>query len=203
MLKARVGPKLALEIPSPESSQGPFVPLPSLDGDLLRVVPAVAPKPRIQRRRSELAGYRPPMLPASQVGPSVSASPRSTRYSSSSAAADVSPGSPTLPQEPSTSLTTHVLDAIRGGPAVGLQVRLLRGSDQVASGRTGPDGRLHDLASNLEPGTYRLVFETGEYFGSASHLFTTVSLDLALNERGPYHVPLLLGAFSITSYRGT
>ena len=86
---------------------------------------------------------------------------------------------------------------------MGLEVRLLRGSEQVASGRTGPDGRLQDLATNLEPGTYRLVFETGEYFGSASHLFTTVSLDLALTERGPYHVPLLLGAFSITSYRGT
>jgi 5-hydroxyisourate hydrolase len=108
-----------------------------------------------------------------------------------------------LPEEDRTSLTTHVLDAARGGPAAGLEVRLLSGNELVASGRTGPDGRLADLASSLEPGTYRLVFLTGDYFGSAGHLFAQVSLDLALTERRHYHVPLLLGPFSVTSYRGT
>lgn len=107
-----------------------------------------------------------------------------------------------MPDEHSTTLSTHVLDAVRGCPATGLTVRLLSGENQVATGRTGPDGRLQDLGSSLEPGVYRLVFETGEYLANTDHLFRGVSLDLALTERRHYHVPLLLGAFSITSYRG-
>jgi 5-hydroxyisourate hydrolase len=102
-----------------------------------------------------------------------------------------------------TTLSTHVLDAVRGGPAGGLTVRVLRGDDQVASARTGPDGRIPDLASGLELGTYRLVFETGEYFGTGDHLFRRVALDLALSVPRHYHVPLLLGPFAVTAYRGT
>src|SRR2546425_11832120 len=83
-----------------------------------------------------------------------------------------------LPDEPHTTLSTHVLDVVRGAPARGLEVRLLSGENQVGSGRTGPDGRLTGLASSLEPGVYRLVFETGAYFGSASHLIRRVSLDV-------------------------
>jgi 5-hydroxyisourate hydrolase len=105
-------------------------------------------------------------------------------------------------EEPHTTLSTHVLDAVRGGPADGLTVRLLSGDDQVASGRTGPDGRLADLAPILEPGIYRLVFETGDYFGTEGHIFRRVSLDVALTERRHYHVPLLLGPFAVTAYRG-
>ena len=101
-----------------------------------------------------------------------------------------------------TTLSTHVLDAVRGSPASGLTVRLLSGQTEVATTRTGPDGRLPNLASNLEPGVYRLVFETGDYFGSGGHMFRRVSLDLALTERRHYHVPLLLGPFSVTAYRG-
>ena len=108
-----------------------------------------------------------------------------------------------VPDQRFATLSTHVLDAARGAPASGLAVRVLRGEDQVASGHTGPDGRLPDLASALEPGVYRLVFETGPYFGTAGHLFRRVSLDVALTERRHYHVPLLLGPFSVTSYRGT
>jgi 5-hydroxyisourate hydrolase len=108
-----------------------------------------------------------------------------------------------VPEESLATLSTHVLDAVRGGPAGGLAVSLLSGDHQVASGRTGPDGRLPDLASSLEPGTYRLVFETGEYFGTGGHLFGRVILDVVLTERRHYHVPLLLGPFAITAYRGT
>ena len=108
-----------------------------------------------------------------------------------------------MAEEPQTTLSTHVLDVVRGAPAGGLTVRLFSGDDQVGSGRTGPDGRLAGLASDLTPGVYRLVFETGEYFGTAGHLFGRVSLDVALAERRHYHVPLLLGPFSVTSYRGS
>ena len=77
------------------------------------------------------------------------------------------------------------------------------GDRQVGSGRTGLDGRLEGLAPTLEPGMYRLVFETGEYFRSTAHLFTRVSLDVALTERRRYHLPPLLGPYSVISYRGT
>ena len=107
-----------------------------------------------------------------------------------------------VPDEDFTTLSTHVLDTLRGGPASGLTVKLLSGEGQVAAGRTGPDGRIPGLAPRLEPGVYRLVFETGEYFDTADHLFRRVSLEVALTERRHYHVPLLLSPFSVTSYRG-
>jgi 5-hydroxyisourate hydrolase len=81
-------------------------------------------------------------------------------------------------------------------------VRVLRGEDEVAAARTDPDGRVSDLASGLELGTYRLVFETGEYFGTGGHLFRRVTLDVTLSEPRHYHVPLLLGPFAVTAYRG-
>lgn len=108
-----------------------------------------------------------------------------------------------MAEEPRTTLSTHVLDIVRGTPASGLAVGLYSGGDLVGSGRTDPDGRLAKLAFGLVPGVYRLVFETGEYFGTAGHLFRRVSLEVALTERRHYHVPLLLGPFSITSYRGS
>jgi 5-hydroxyisourate hydrolase len=108
-----------------------------------------------------------------------------------------------LAREHCATLSTHVLDAVLGSPAIGLTVRLLSGEEQVAVARTGPDGRIPDLAAGLEPGVYRLVFETGGYFATAGHLFQRVSLDVVLTEPRHYHVPLLLGPFSVTSYRGT
>jgi len=108
-----------------------------------------------------------------------------------------------LAEEPQTTLSTHVLDIVRGTPASGLEVGLYSGDALVGSGRTDPDGRLAGLASGLGPGVYRLVFETGQYFGAHGHLFRRVSLEVALTERRHYHVPLLLGPFSITSYSGS
>jgi 5-hydroxyisourate hydrolase len=96
----------------------------------------------------------------------------------------------------SATLSTHVLDTSAGRPARGVAVALYRGDDVVASGTTDGDGRIRDLAKDLAPGTYRLVFETRSPF------FRRVALDVEIGE-GPHHIPLLLSPFGVTSYRGS
>jgi len=96
----------------------------------------------------------------------------------------------------SASLSTHVLDTGRGQPAGGVRVELAREDGQVATGVTDSDGLVQELARDLEPGTYTLVFHPPSPF------FRRVELELAL-EDGHYHVPLLVSPYSCASYRGS
>ena len=94
------------------------------------------------------------------------------------------------------SLSTHVLDTGRGEPAAGVRVELYRGRELIASGETDADGRISELAGDLEPGEYRLAF------APPSPFFRRVELEVALAE-GHYHVPLLVSPYSCASYRGS
>src|SRR5258708_11047961 len=75
-----------------------------------------------------------------------------------------------------SAVTRHVLDTARGVPAAGVLVWLEQvsgaGRTEIARTRTGYDGRASGLGpQKLPPGTYRLVFDTAEYFarlGAAS-----------------------------------
>ena len=96
----------------------------------------------------------------------------------------------------SASLSTHVLDTGRGEPARGVRVELLRGGEPLADGTTDGDGRVQELARDLEPGPYTLVFHPPSPF------FRRVELEIALDD-GHYHVPLLVSPFSCASYRGS
>jgi 5-hydroxyisourate hydrolase len=96
----------------------------------------------------------------------------------------------------SVSLSTHVLDTGRGEPARGVRVELLRGDERVGSGETNEDGRIPELAAELEPGEYRLVFHPPSPF------FRRVELEVSLDD-GHYHVPLLVSPFGCASYRGS
>ncbi len=98
--------------------------------------------------------------------------------------------------EPTTRLSTHVLDTARGAPAAGIAVSLYRGEQLVASATTGEDGRIASVGTSLEPGPYRLVFDC------PGHFFERVALDIKL-EGGHTHVPLLLAPFGATTYRGS
>jgi 5-hydroxyisourate hydrolase len=104
------------------------------------------------------------------------------------------------------SLSTHVLDTQSGRPAIGLRVALHRldrdRAVAVVERETDGDGRIRDLGAELEPGTYRLTFDVGRYFGAARGLFAAVSLDVVL-ETGHHHVPLLVSPFAFVSYRGS
>jgi 5-hydroxyisourate hydrolase len=94
-------------------------------------------------------------------------------------------------------LSTHVLDTASGRPASGVLVALERDGAVVARGVTDADGRIAQLAGELAPGRYRLVFELEGRF------FRRVALDLEIGAEVKYHVPLLVAPFGVTSYRGS
>lgn len=96
----------------------------------------------------------------------------------------------------SISLSTHVLDTGTGRPAAGVRVELVRGREIMIAGETGADGRIGELAVELEPGRYALVF------WPPSEFFTRVELEIDLVE-GHYHVPLLVSPYGCASYRGS
>jgi 5-hydroxyisourate hydrolase len=104
------------------------------------------------------------------------------------------------------SISTHVLDTTTGLPAVGVPVRL-EGDGVLVDGVTDDDGRLAGLGPD-EParGTYRLRFETGEWFlGQGRDAFyPEVVVTFAVTDPARHlHVPLLLSAYSYSTYRGS
>jgi len=95
----------------------------------------------------------------------------------------------------SVSLSTHVLDTERGRPAARIRVELWQ-DDLLTAGETDDDGRIPELASNLAPGVYRLLFRPDSPF------FKGVGVEVQLDD-GHYHVPLLVSSYSCTTYRGS
>jgi 5-hydroxyisourate hydrolase len=113
-----------------------------------------------------------------------------------------------------SAITTHVLDTSRGCPAAGVAVVLERRADDnrwdvVGRGHTDADGRQRDLMPEtgaLTPGIYRLVFDTDRYFydhGVAAFYPQVIVEFRTTPGDAHYHVPLLLGPFGYTTYRGT
>lgn len=118
-----------------------------------------------------------------------------------------------------SAITTHVLDIGAGRPAAGLRVRLEHvapaGTAEIAKATTDSGGRVTSLGPDvIEPGTYRLVFDTGGYLGqhvgrSGSNtdrevFFPEVAVTFAVADGGEhYHVPLLLSPFGYSTYRGS
>jgi 5-hydroxyisourate hydrolase len=109
-------------------------------------------------------------------------------------------------------LSTHVLDAARGVPAAGVGVRLeVAGADgwlPLATTRTDEDGRARDaLSGSPSGGAHRLVFDTGGYFaeqGVKEFFYPEVAICFTVADPGAhYHVPLLLGPFAYSTYRGS
>lgn len=107
--------------------------------------------------------------------------------------------------EGAPTISTHVLDTERGVPAVGVHVSLYKlGEDdrpiRLTQALTDTDGRVRDLLERpMSPGTYRLEFNlTGGGF------FRRLSVDLRVEDVGrSYHVPMLVSAYSMTTYRGS
>ena len=105
-------------------------------------------------------------------------------------------------------VTTHVLDAAVGRPAVGIAVALYDAEGAlVAEGVTNDDGRVPDLGPDALPlGEYTVVFETGVYFARTATptFYPRVSIDFELTDAtAHYHVPLLLSPFAYSTYRGS
>jgi 5-hydroxyisourate hydrolase len=113
-----------------------------------------------------------------------------------------------------STISTHVLDTALGRPAVGVPVSLERiestgTATPLGNGTTDSDGRLRTLlpaGRSLEPGDYRLRFDTAAYLAHAGHaiFYPAVSVDFRVTESGShYHVPLLLSPFGYSTYRGS
>lgn len=103
-----------------------------------------------------------------------------------------------------TTVSTHVLDTGSGEPGVGMKVHLARAADggweMVGEARTDAEGRASGFG-DLTGGRYRLGFETGEY---GNEMFPFVHVVFELDPTRPhYHIPLLLGPFGYTTYRGS
>ncbi len=110
------------------------------------------------------------------------------------------------------SLSTHVLDAVRGRPAAGVAIRLEVTADVgwrlLAVARTDDDGRARDgLPETLAEGTYRLTFDTAAYFadqGVKEFFYPEVAVCFTVSDPGArHHVPLLLSPFAYSTYRGS
>ena len=102
-------------------------------------------------------------------------------------------------------MTTHALDTATGCPAKGIAVRFETAEGKpIADRRTDHDGRIRDLGPDtLEPGVYRLVFDTGAYLGPDA-FFPEVALTFRISDGTVHHhVPLLLSPFAYSTYRGS
>jgi 5-hydroxyisourate hydrolase len=113
-----------------------------------------------------------------------------------------------------SAITTHVLDAVLGKPAVGVAVRLERfGHDRrkagrwapVSAGETDADGRCRNLAQNAPAGAYRLTFSTAAYVKrhNRSTIYPEISIEFDCDGESHYHLPLLFADNSYTTYRGS
>ena len=108
------------------------------------------------------------------------------------------------------SISTHVLDTMRGAPAAGLDVALHRREPdgdwkEVAQATTDADGRVRSLSEeDLDAAEYRLEFETRPYFerSGLQPFYPTVTVVFTF-DGGHLHVPLLLSAYGYTTYKGT
>ncbi|XP_058011239.1 cadherin-1-like isoform X3 [Ahaetulla prasina] len=114
-----------------------------------------------------------------------------------------------------TLLSVHALNVLTGLPATGLAVHLshLRAPNQAWMERmtsaTSTDGRMDtsELASlQLESGTYKLRFATGEYWQqqglTSFYPYVEVVFTLTGAEQ-KVHIPLLLSPYSYVTYRGS
>jgi len=99
------------------------------------------------------------------------------------------------------SLSTHVLDTVRGRPAAGVAIDLLRDGEAIESVVTDDDGRAR--FANPAPGEYELVFAIGAYFGEAPFLDRVPIRFRIADPDAHYHVPLLASPWAYSTYRGS
>lgn len=110
-------------------------------------------------------------------------------------------------------LTTHILDISIGMPAKNVPVvlQVLQNEFhwvQIGEGQTDNDGRIKDLLPDdvkIQHGTYKLIFNTGEYFESEGidSFYPFVEVMFTVDSDRHYHVPLLLSPYGYSTYRGS
>lgn len=124
-------------------------------------------------------------------------------------------------------ITCHVLDITTGLPAASVSV-VLKHTDHskvpydesIFVAKTNTDGRitqwsadrpffmeqlLSELKDHKEESVWTMTFDTQGYFGEAKCFFPVVEVRFVVdNAKGSHvHVPLLMGPYSYTTYRGS
>ncbi|XP_057800286.1 uric acid degradation bifunctional protein TTL-like isoform X1 [Salvia miltiorrhiza] len=120
-------------------------------------------------------------------------------------------------------ITTHILDVARGAPASGVDVRLEMWADKQSrplfgevdsdcwklvgrssTDRDGRSGQLMSVVDVLNPGIYRISFDTGKYNPEGFFPYVEVVFEVKESQKWDhFHVPLLLSPFSFSTYRGS
>ncbi|KAM0695983.1 hypothetical protein Q7P36_004466 [Cladosporium allicinum] len=130
---------------------------------------------------------------------------------------------PTMADRPF--ITCHVLDTVTGKPgaSISVKLKLLSPSQATTShwtATTNSDGRvpawnsstdMNELVAKIkselpegEEMLWSLTFDTESYFGKGNTFWPEVELRFAAKKgEAHYHVPLLLGPWSYTTYRGS
>uniref|UniRef100_A0A8D2JD90 5-hydroxyisourate hydrolase n=1 Tax=Varanus komodoensis TaxID=61221 RepID=A0A8D2JD90_VARKO len=120
---------------------------------------------------------------------------------------------PTEP--PHASLTVHALNMLTGLPATDLTMhfsRLGRSNEpwqEIMKSTTNEDGRMGGGSvpqGLLAAGTYKLRFDTGEYWQRLGHtsFYPYIEVVFVVTEaERKVHIPLLLSPYSYTTYRGS
>ena len=103
-----------------------------------------------------------------------------------------------------SSFSTHVLDAVLGRPAAGMDVALVLPDGSTTALRTDDDGRAR-VDADLPAGEHTVRFATGPWFAAQERdtFFPAVTVTVALPGAGHTHVALLLSPFAYTTYRGS
>ncbi len=112
----------------------------------------------------------------------------------------------------SNPLSVHVLNLQDGLPSAGVNVKLEKKIDnnwvQISEGVTNAQGRipaLYPSESIMEKGSYRVTFQTEEWFSKhkTSTFFPEIPVIFKADGSVPhYHIPLLLSPYGFSSYRG-
>lgn len=105
------------------------------------------------------------------------------------------------------SLTTHVLDTMRGCPAAGMKIELwsVDQSKLLKTVATNSDGRTDApllAGDEMTTGNYELVFDVGDYFGERRFLDRVPVRFVISDAAAKYHVPLLVSPWAYSTYRG-
>ena len=80
--------------------------------------------------------------------------------------------------------------------------------ESISQGVTNSDGRITGLLQpdkKLFPGTYKLIFETGDYYAGKNikTFYPVVEIQFSITDDSHYHVPLLISPFGYSTYRGS
>lgn len=110
-------------------------------------------------------------------------------------------------------ISVHVLNLKTGVPSEGVTVRLDKKEGdkwvKLNSAVTSKDGRINALypaGQEINPGDYRVTFETGKYYADHNEdtFFPEIPVIIHVPKAGEhYHVPLLLSQYGYSTYRGS